>query len=218
MERWYGRKVTVEEAKEISGITDVQFMENLLGAINMKMVREDVEAVYFDTYRHTMSDLPDYNVVKAGEFAAAYPGVCVKNLFPLVASLRMWKDADEVAVVKEAIGVTKTALEFVMKNLKPGMKEYQAQADFEYMIRRNGAEWPAFPTIAGSGINATMLHYDTNTDTSEDGKLILLDLGARVNGYKEPTPSAENIPTDRRLYTISYLPPTEELPKKQNPA
>lgn len=183
MERWYGRKVTVEEAKEISGITDVQFMENLPGAINMKMVREDVEAVYFDTYRHTMSDLPDYNVVKVGEFAAAYPGVCVKNLFPLAASLRMWKDADEVAAVKEAIGVTKTALEFVMKNLKPGMKEYQAQADFEYMIRRNGAEWPAFPTIAGSGINATMLHYDTNTDTCEDGKLILLDLGARVNGY-----------------------------------
>lgn len=70
-----------------------------------------------------------------------------------------------------------------MANLKPGMKEYQTQADFEYIIRRGGAEWTAFPTIAGSGMNGTMLHYDTNRETMEDGTLVLLDLGARIDGY-----------------------------------
>ena len=71
----------------------------------------------------------------------------------------------------------------MLTNLKPGMFEYEAQADFEYSIRRNGAELAAFPTIAGSGINGTMLHYDTNQDLMEDGSLLLMDLGARVRGY-----------------------------------
>lgn len=183
MERWYGKKVTMEEAKAITGIDDVQFIGGLENALNLKLTREDVTAVYFDTYRHAMSDLPDYNLAKATEFAAKYPGTPVKNLFPIVAALRMWKDEDEVEAVRAAIGLTKDALEYVMKNLKPGMYEYQAQADFEYHIMRNGADGPGFPTIAGSGINGTMLHYDTNREVCADGSLLLLDLGARLNGY-----------------------------------
>ena len=61
--------------------------------------------------------------------------------------------------------------------------EYQQQAEFEYEIRMRGAERVSFPTIAGSGINGCMLHYGTNHCKLEDGKLLLLDLGARVEGY-----------------------------------
>lgn len=183
MERWYGRKVTVDEAKELSGIDNVRFIDELDGALDMIMTREDVYTAYFDTYRHQKEDLPDYNVVKANEFKAAYPGVSIRNLFPFVAEQRMQKDEDEIALTKEAIKLTDTALKKVLANLKPGMFEYEAQADFEYSIRRNGAEWTAFPTIAGSGMNGTMLHYDTNQDMMEDGSLLLMDLGARVRGY-----------------------------------
>lgn len=183
MERWYGRKVTVDEAKELSGIDNVRFIDELDGALDMIMTREDVYTAYFDTYRHQKEDLPDYNVVKANEFKAAYPGVSIRNLFPFVAEQRMQKDEDEIALTKEAIKLTDIALKNVLANLKPGMFEYEAQADFEYSIRRNGAEWTAFPTIAGSGMNGTMLHYDTNQDMMEDGSLLLMDLGARVRGY-----------------------------------
>lgn len=183
MERWYGRKVTVDEAKELSGIDNVRFIDELDGVLDMIMTREDVYTAYFDTYRHQKEDLPDYNVVKANEFKAAYPGVSIRNLFPFVAEQRMQKDEDEIALTKEAIKLTDTALKNVLANLKPGMFEYEAQADFEYSIRRNGAEWTAFPTIAGSGMNGTMLHYDTNQDMMEDGSLLLMDLGARVRGY-----------------------------------
>ena len=182
-ERWYGRKVTVEEAREISGIRDVQLITALEGALASKMTREDVQQVYFDTYRHSQEDLPDYNAVKACEFRELYPGVPVKNLFPLVAGERMWKDSDEVALIRKAVGLTGEALKNVMKSLAPGRKEYEAQAEFEYSIFKGGAEGPAFPTIAGSGMNGTMLHYDTNRDTCRDGSLLLLDLGARVSGY-----------------------------------
>lgn len=182
-ERWYGRKVTVEEARETSGLQDVQFIQDLDAAIDRKMVREDVEQVYFDTYRHSQGDQPDHNNRKALEFAANYPGTPVRSLFPLVAAGRMWKDADEVAVTREAIRLTKEGLENVLAHLRPGMKEYQAQADFEYTVQFLGADGMAFPTIAGSGPNGTMLHYGTNRDCCEDGSLLLLDLGARVDGY-----------------------------------
>lgn len=61
--------------------------------------------------------------------------------------------------------------------------EYQAQADFEYMVHFQGAAELAFPTIAGSGVNGTMLHYGTNRDECRDGDLLLLDLGAKYEGY-----------------------------------
>ncbi len=183
MERWYGRKVTEEEAIEISGIDDVKFIDEFESTMDMLMTREDVYTAYFDTYRHQKADLPDYNLVKANEFRQDYPSVTLKNLFPLVTEERMQKDDDEIKLIKDAIELTKQGLNNVMANLKPGMKEYQAQADFEYVVRRGGAEWTAFPTIAGSGANGTMLHYDTNCETIEDGTLLLLDLGARIDGY-----------------------------------
>ena len=182
-ERWYGRKATKEEAKEISGIADVQFIDSFESTLDRILTREDVDAVYFDTYRHQAQDMEDYNLMKARAFASAYPGTQVKNIFPLIAELRMQKDEDEIALMKEAIHMTDVALQRVMQNLKPGMKEYQAQADFEYSIFYQGADGVAFPTIAGCGKNGTMLHYDTNREECEDGKLLLLDLGAKYQGY-----------------------------------
>lgn len=182
-ERWYGRKVTVDEAKEISGIENVMFLDSFEGAVDRMMAREDIDSLYFDCYRYQFEDKPDYNMIKAKEFAEKYPGHAVKNISQVIAELRMQKDGNEVALVREAIGITDKALQYVMKHLEPGMAEYQAQADFEYMIRYNGAEGTAFPTIAGSGANGTMLHYDTNLDICEDGSLLLMDLGAKYRGY-----------------------------------
>ena len=79
--------------------------------------------------------------------------------------------------------MTQAGLEAVMESLRPGMYEYQAQAIFEAKIFSEGAEGPSFPTIAGAGINGTMLHYGTNRELCNDGDLILLDLGAKADGY-----------------------------------
>ena len=182
-ERWFGRKVTVSEAQEISGIEDVRFLDSFEGMVSSMMDREDISTLYFDCFRYQYEDLPDYNAVKAKEFADKYPGRKIKNIAPTVAALRMWKDEDEIELVKKAIDITDKSLQFVMKNLKPGNTEYQAQADFEYMVHHQGADGTSFPTIAGSGANGTMLHYETNQDVCEDGTLLLMDLGAKFNGY-----------------------------------
>lgn len=181
--RWTGKKVSVEEAKEITGIENVTYIDGFESAISRIMTREDVEYLYFDCYRDQYDDMPDYNSLKAKEFANKYLGVTIKNLHPIVAEMRMQKDADEVALIKEAIRVTDEGLKNVLKNLKPEQKEYQAQADFEYIVHYLGGERPSFATIAGSGMNGTMLHYETNCDTCKDGDLILLDLGTKWEGY-----------------------------------
>ncbi len=181
--RWTGKKVSVEEAKEITGIENVLFIDSFEGMMSRIMTREDVDYLYFDCYREQYDDMPDYNTLKAKEFAGKYLGVTIKNLHPIVAEMRMQKDADEVALIKEAVRVTDEGLKNVLKNLKPEQKEYQAQANFEYIVHYLGGERPSFATIAGSGMNGTMLHYETNRDTCRDGDLLLLDLGTKWEGY-----------------------------------
>ena len=181
--RWTGKKVSMDEAKEVTGIETVRYIDGFEADMNRIMRRGDVEALYFDCFRYQMEDMPDYNMIKAEEYAKKYLGVTIKNLHPIVAEMRMQKDAEEVALIKEAVRVTDEGLKNVLKNLKPGQKEYQAQADFEYIVYYLGGERPSFATIAGSGMNGTMLHYETNRDTCKDGDLILLDLGTKWEGY-----------------------------------
>lgn len=182
-ERWTGKMVTVEEAREVSGIQDIRFVDRFETELRYLLNSADIRCCYFDCYRHQSTDLPDLNLAKAQRFAQEHPGVAVRNLWSIVSKLRMVKDEDEVALMEQAVDITNQALKNVMKNLKPGMKEYQAQADFEYMVHYLGAEGPSFPTIAGSGKNGCMLHYETNRETCQEGTLLLLDLGVRQGGY-----------------------------------
>ena len=183
MERWTGKRVTKDEAKAISGVEDVRYIDSLQSALGRMAAREQVEVAYFDCYRNAMTDTDSYNMRKAKEFAAAYPAVTLKNAHPMLAGMRMVKDETEIAAIREAITLTDKGLRRVLKTLKPGQMEYQAQAEFEYAIRYHGAEGTAFATIAGSGLNGCMLHYETNHCIMEDGSLLLLDLGAKKDGY-----------------------------------
>lgn len=182
-EKWMGKQLTVQEAKEISNINQIMYLDQFDSYINRLMVSHGIETVYFDTYKHQMQDLADYNVVKANEFKVNYPHVNIKNAFNIIGILRMQKDEEEIRRVKHAIDITKSGLDYVLDTLKVDMYENQVQANFEYMIKYCGATGPSFSTIAGSGYNATMLHYSTNDHKCNDGDLILLDLGAKVEGY-----------------------------------
>ncbi len=182
-ERWMGKRMTVEQAREISGIKEIRFTDIFDARFERYMTDHQVDAAYFDTYRQCAEDAPDYNAIKAAEFAKNYVGTPVKNCHHMIASLRMQKDAAEIELLQKAIDITDIGLNRVLSTTKPGMYEYQVQAEFEYAIKYHGAQSPAFATIAGSGVNGTMLHYGTNHCVAEDNTLILLDLGARYEGY-----------------------------------
>jgi len=104
---------------------------------------------------------------------------CAMPLLAAATPRAVWLEADTAALAEA--GILRGG--DVMKHLEPGMAEYQAQADFEYQIMYQGADGTSFPTIAGSGANGTMLHYETNRDICEDGTLLLMDLGAKYQGY-----------------------------------
>ncbi len=182
-ERWLGKKMTAEEAKQISGISEIRFVDAFDAKFERYMTDHSMDCVYFDTFRQTAEDAPDYNAAKAADFAKAYVGTPIKNCHPMLAKMRMQKDEAEVEHIREALKLTDKGLKRILTTMKPGMYEYQIQANFEHELMYNGAQSVSFPTIAGSGINGTMLHYGTNHCVAEDGTLILLDLGARYNGY-----------------------------------
>lgn len=183
MERWTGRRLTVEEAKAISGVDDVRYVDSVDSFLSRCVARETVEAVYFDCYRDAIGDAQSFNMLKAKEFHEQYPTIVLKNAHPVVAAMRMIKDETEVATFRKAVELTDQGLRRILSTLEPGQMEYQAQAEFEYSIHYNGSEGVSFATIAGSGLNGCMLHYNTNHCRMEDGSLVLFDLGAKKDGY-----------------------------------
>ncbi|MBI2402033.1 MAG: aminopeptidase P family protein [Gemmatimonadetes bacterium] len=105
------------------------------------------------------------------------------NLAPVLDSMRLVKDADEIARLRRAIEITVEAQLAAMRAMKPGMKEYQIEATVEYVFRDRGADRVGFPSIIGSGPNSTTLHYDVNRRTIEDGDLVVMDIGAEYGQY-----------------------------------
>ena len=182
VERWTGKMPTKEDVREVSGAENVAFLPAFDSMISRMMTRSRVAFVYMDVFSGG-DDLPDYNHRKALEFHEKYPAAVLKDLRAAVIPLREEKDEDEISCIRSAIQVTRQGLEFVMKNLKPGKMEYEVQADFEYKCKCLGTRKFSFSTIAGSGINGCMMHYGTNDHMAEDGKLILLDLGAKYGNY-----------------------------------
>lgn len=182
-EKWNGKLMRNTEAKEISQIDDIRYIEGLDSAIMLMLSRQGYEKMYFDLSEFNLNPNKNLNTQKAKLYKDSFPTMEIANIWPIVGTLRMQKDEYEISKVKEAIHMTKNGLCEVLKTLKPGLYEYQVQATYEYSIKYQGSIKPSFPTIAGAGYNGTMLHYGTNRDLIKDGDLILLDLGSMADGY-----------------------------------
>ncbi len=110
------------------------------------------------------------------------PRVASMDLLPVLASLRMAKDDDEVRRMTRAVEISAAGHVAAMKFAKPGVYEYQIEAVAEQTFRSLGAERLGYPSIVGSGINSTILHYDQNRRQTQAGDLIVMDMGAEF-GY-----------------------------------
>lgn len=112
------------------------------------------------------------------------PGLaqCVVDISPIVAGMRRVKTAEEVEYISRAIEVTGVAQEAAAKAIADGVNESEVQASLEYMITGSGATM-SFPSIVASGVNTTILHYNNNNRTMLAGDLVVVDIGARVEGY-----------------------------------
>ncbi|MGH7537328.1 MAG: aminopeptidase P N-terminal domain-containing protein [Gemmatimonadales bacterium] len=113
----------------------------------------------------------------------AFEGRDVRNVRPIVDSLRLVKDADEIARLRLAVEITVLGHLAAMRAGRPGVYEYEIEAAFEGETRRAGADRLGYPSIVGSGPNNTTLHYDTNRRRTGDGDLVVIDAGAEYGQY-----------------------------------
>jgi len=113
----------------------------------------------------------------------SYAGRDVRNLRPIVDSLRLVKDSDELARLRMAVNISVLGHLAAMRAARPGMFEYEIEAAFEGEVRRQGADRLGYPSIVGSGPNGTTLHYDTNRRRAQDGELVVIDAAAEYGQY-----------------------------------
>lgn len=102
---------------------------------------------------------------------------------PYIHEMRLIKDSEEIKLMRKAAEITSDSLIEVMKAVSPGMFEYEVEAIIEYIFRKSGAYGPGFSSIVGSGANSTMLHYEDNNRQTQDGDLLLMDIGADYGHY-----------------------------------
>jgi Xaa-Pro aminopeptidase len=105
------------------------------------------------------------------------------DLDPILGSLRLVKDSEELRRLREAARITMEAHREVWRMAEPGVTEYQAEAALEYVFRVHGAERVGFPSIVGSGPNSVVLHYDESRRRMEAGDLVVVDIGAEFGYY-----------------------------------
>ena len=188
MAKWVGMKLTKDEAKEISGIENILYLgsfDSLLFSLfnSSRKSFEAVESIYLDLERRNNNDYSTKALRFSKEFKEKYPEINIKNAYINIVSLRMIKSEEEIAKIQESIDVTKGALENVMKNIKPGLYEYQVETYYDSYIKFHGQKEKSFETICATGKNATILHYVNNNSIIQDNDLVLFDLGCCTDYY-----------------------------------
>lgn len=183
LERWEGKKLTAAKAREVSGVKTVLYLEDYEAALRETMYY--AEQVYLDTQIFVKFN-PDVSsrALRFGlKIHHEFPFHQYRRLGPLLAKVRSIKGETEIAVIREACQITARAFRRAAAIVKPGIREFEIQAEIEHEFRVSQATGHAFHPIIASGGNATYLHYNNNQGTCKDGELLLMDFGCEYFGY-----------------------------------
>jgi Xaa-Pro aminopeptidase len=180
---WEGHKYTKEEARETSGITTIYWTHQFEQVLHGLMT--ECEAVYLNTNEHTRAvievETRDARFIR--HCKDKYPLHTYKRLAPLMHQLRAVKSAREIELISEACTITEKAFRRLLKFVKPGVTEYEIEAELYHEFLRNRSRGPAYAPIIASGANACVLHYIDNNQLCKDGDVLLLDVGAEYANY-----------------------------------
>ena len=187
-EKWTGKRLTMEEAKEISDIENIYTYNQLDTMISMVFDQKNnqygkIDACYFDLSPEIKvgSEQSIKQYVEA--FRAANPTIGVIDLYPLVRDLRMIKSRYEVDCIVKAIEATNLGINDTLRSFKDGIYEYELAENFNHFGMMHGRRKLAFSTIVAAGKNATCLHYPGQTSKVKEKDMVLFDLGYKEAGY-----------------------------------
>jgi Xaa-Pro aminopeptidase len=181
--KWVGAVLGKDEAKKKSGIDGFGYTDDFKTTVTSLIFTENIKYVYMDMENRHWDQKSSKDIAFANDIRRRFPAVDLMNAYYIFGSLRIKKSKDEIRHIQNAIKITGEGLNLMMRNSRPGMMEYEIEAYFDYTLKRRGVKDRAFATIAASGKNATVLHYNENNAKTNDGDLILFDLGAQIGYY-----------------------------------
>jgi Xaa-Pro aminopeptidase len=184
METWNGRRAGLEGAVSQYGADDafpVEDMDEILPGL-----LENRERVFYTMGNNVSFDqrvLGWVNQVRKRSRAGVSAPDEYVSLNHFLHEMRLYKSRAEVAAMRKAARISAKAHKQAMQVCRPGMMEFQIEAELKYVFMQNGARDPAYPCIVGGGANGCILHYTENSSMLNDGDLLLIDAGAEYDCY-----------------------------------
>jgi Xaa-Pro aminopeptidase len=182
LKTWEGHKLSKEEATEISGIKTVKWLSEW-GVIFHGLMCE-LENVYLNSNEHKRAvvEVQTRDARFVADCRAKYPLHQYHRLARLMHRLRVAKSDRELELLRRAVAITDQGFRRVAKFVRPGVTEYEVEAEFAHEFTRNRCKFAYSPIIA-SGANACVLHYLSNDQVCKEGDLLLLDVAASYANY-----------------------------------
>lgn len=180
---WEGHKLTKEEARLISGIQTVYWVSEFEKISHELIIRSTHIFLGLNENVRAHTGVPVREWRFAQKLRDKYPLHQYGRLGPIMDDIRALKHPDEVDVIRQACAITARAFERVLRFVRPGVREYEVEAEITHEFIRSGANGHAYQPIIASGPNACVLHYNANNGLCLDGHLLLLDFGAEYAHY-----------------------------------
>lgn len=182
-EKWDGKRLRVHEAQEMSGIKTIVWLDSIDALLQVWIHLADT--IYLDSNENdrkaSLVPTRDYRFIY--EMKKRYPLHQYMRAAKIMKDLRAIKTTEEVEVLQTAIDITEQTFRRLLKFIKPGVTEYEIEAEIYHSFLSQRATGPAYGSILASGDNARILHYVSNNAVCRDGELILMDFGAEYGGY-----------------------------------
>ena len=180
---WEGEKLTKETAFLTSGIKTVYWLSQF--PVIFKQLMSEAQGIYLNTNEHLRANTEvetreDRFISKVRQ---DYPAHIVHKAAPIMHKIRSVKDAIELELMQRACKITEASILRLLKFIKPGVWEYEIEAELAHEFLRNRSKGFAYTPIIASGKNACVLHYIENNQLCKDGDVILLDVGAEYANY-----------------------------------
>ncbi len=180
---WEGEKLTKENAFEVSGIKTVYWLNQF--PVMFKQMMAEAASVYINTNEHLRASTEvqtreDRFIVK---LKSDYPAHTMRKSAPILHRIRSVKESLELELMQKACKITESGIRRLLSFIKPGVWEYEIEAELAHEFLRNRSNGFAYTPIIASGKNACVLHYIENNQMCLDGDVILLDVGAEYANY-----------------------------------
>jgi Xaa-Pro aminopeptidase len=182
-EVWTGRRFTEEELRELSGVEGVEDINNLNRTLDELLSSRQGMTLWLCIDALAPERSFDLEREFAQHIQKRHPHIEIRNSYPLLAALRKIKAPEEIDAIRKAMQITEAGIRRMMKAARPGMMEYELEAEFHAELAAHGQRHTAFPSIIAGGERIFYLHYANPMSALADGELILTDVGAAYDEY-----------------------------------